>query len=222
MNLTNLFIASLLSTSYLTHLLHRVITDGEYNSVLLINADPYIGHTDFFPQMADLSNGKYAWFTTDSEYHNTVSWFDNKWMPNRNLFGILQVLLLNYHNDEMGQAPLKYVNRKRCLQIKSVMLNSNNYYKAQNVVVLYPMQSYDQHKDFWRCSRQFQEYFIVENCSVILYRTQAAMTAKTLRKPLEIFFVKSGKYAEINVKTASVMGAMCTIKYSDRFRRQPI
>lgn len=82
--------------SNLAHLFNRIVTDGKYESVLFIDDDSRLKHTDFFPLLGNLSFGKYTMYKINSYYWKTVPKFGITWIPFRKQHGILQVIMPRY------------------------------------------------------------------------------------------------------------------------------
>lgn len=213
MNLPSWLIATLLSMSNLAHLLDRITTDGKYDSVLLIDANPLFKYTDFSPQLANLSFGKYKMYTTNEDYY----W---QFAPNEEIkrkqflkySGTLPVIMVNY--DAIGQRSItgkrpnvgRMQGKYRCEKLKSLLLVVFRYHREQNIVLLNPMLSDDRKKEFWQCfgldnnSKSDIRYM---NCSVIFYQTETSMpTTSSMRKSIELFVLKPGKHVEIDVENS--------------------
>lgn len=206
MNLMGWLIASLVSMSNLTHLLDRIITDGKYESVLLINADPFIKYTDFFHQLAEASSGEYSMFIINADYLQTVPNSGMGQIPFRKHNGILQIIMLNYGDHEIRRNKRKN-NRnelhRRCKRFKMLVRDSYNNYNIQNVVLLVPMRSDGERGEIWHCLDTMQSDIARINCIIIFYRTEIPITvANTTSKPIELFVLNPGEHVEVDVESS--------------------
>lgn len=167
MNLPQLFVTTLMSMSNLTHLLNRLIIDGEYKTVLLVYDydDVTVRDTNIVNGLADLTNAEYAVCITKErvwkiKFHETV--------PFQHRRGVLKVLMLNK-------------NRRFSQFIYGQSLTRSE----QNIVLLLPMQP-DNRKELRNSHFSNDMCFI--NTSVIFYQTESTMRmAITSKNPIEIY-----------------------------------
>lgn len=192
--------------SNLSHLLHRIITDGKYKSVLFIHANSPIMDNDFFAQLADLSSGEYAMFNMNATYADFAEGIPEpelEWRPPRQRYGILQVIFLNY--DDLDTHGMQSFN---CVELEILIRKMIAYYKTQNVVLVNPMYPIDR-VDFWKCFDHMQGFLAFTNCSVIFYQNQPPKMVNSNRKALELFVVNPGEHVEIDVENC--VGHECNL-----------
>lgn len=175
MNLAIFSIVNLIVMSNLTIFLNRLITDGNYKTVLLIydDVDCDLKDNNFGSELAELSFENYAMYTMKSNYSQVMAW---QVTPIKTRSGILEILTLNYDDD----------GKKRMRQL--LQRNDNSRYTAASIVLLIPMQSNERKREFWQCFSAATRYFPYINTSVIFYQTERSMKmANTSRKPIEIY-----------------------------------
>lgn len=169
MNLASLLIANLISLSNLTHFLDRLITDGNYKTVLLIYDDASVRDTNFIPELVDLAFGKYAMVIMNSERTNE-SYVEYNCVYDLGAIeqqrsGIIQIIMVHYG--------------KRAVE-KS--LRRNNFLNnLQDVVYLIPVQPDDEKDKIWNLFNIREVSIRYRNCSVIFYQTEQS------GEPIEIF-----------------------------------
>lgn len=224
MNLTSFFVSTLISaisispnlitanlipansiSSNLPLFLDRLITDGNYKTVLFIydDTDAIIKDTNFLPQLSDLSFGKYAMCVMREDYSNFGSKAWRIFSPYREHSGLLQILTLNYSEGQMSRLP-QLLNRY------------NEQQNKQNVVLLIPMPPDNQRNDIWhhfekRSSAAARRI----NLSVIFYRKEMSMMmAKTPRKSIEIFALNYGEEFRGRSKV-DVKNSVCNVQLNE-------
>lgn len=175
MSLANFLIANLIVVSNLTFFFNRLITDGNYKTVLLnyddVNCD--LKDTNFDSELAGLASENYAMYIMKSNYSQVIAW---EVTPIKIRFGVLEILTLNYDND----------GKKRMRQL--LQRNDNSRYTAASIVLLIPMQSDERKKEFWQCFSAATRYFPYINASVVFYQTERSVKmANTSRELIEIF-----------------------------------
>lgn len=172
MILTNFFIASALSMSNLTLFVDQLITDGKYKTVLLIHDRTSVRDSNFIPQLTELGFGKYATVIVNMRHLNGLDLG-----PYRVQSGILQIVMIKY--GAPGES-----------RVKQLIDASSLRQSRQNMVMLIPMQSDNEKKEFWlqlKGSNIFTGYGWI-NTTVIFYQTEQSM-ANTTRKPFEVFVI---------------------------------
>lgn len=169
MNLASLLVANLISLSNLTHFLDRLITDGNYQTVLLIYDDASVRDTNFIPELADLAFGKYAMVIMNSD-HTNQSYAEYNYAYDLKLFeqqqtGIIQIIMADYGN----RAVEKSLRRNSFL------------HSLQDVVCLIPVQPDDEKKKIWKLFNRREVSLRYRNCSIIFYQPEQS------GEPFEIF-----------------------------------
>lgn len=167
--------------------LDRVVTDGNYKTVLLKYDPLSIRDYDFVPQLSELAFGKYALFTRKEKYFNAVvDRYGTKtfqWHSN-----VLKIIMMEFTN--IGWL------------LPAVLTRDHLYFNAKpaNNILLISIQSHDQRQAFWRFIAKYHVFasdlstpdtpFL--NVSVIFYQTErsvkkAKTSNKTSNKTMEIF-----------------------------------
>lgn len=172
MTWAHLLVATLISMSNLTHFLDRLITDGQYKTIVLIRDDASVRDTNFISELTDLGFGKYSMVIVNS---NDVIYERKSYtlVPFDREFGGMQVIMLHY--DE---------SRKTALT--ELLIGQNLYSNIQNVVYLIGTQSDVSKSQIWRIFNRAQDYIRYVNCSVIFYETGKSVE----KKSIEIFAIK--------------------------------
>lgn len=118
--------------------LDRLITDGNYETVLFIydDTDSLIKDTNFLPQLSDLSFGKYAMCVMKEDYSSFSSEVWDIFSPYQELSGLLQILTLNYSEGHI-------------LRLPQLLSRYNMQDNKQNVVLLIPMPPKNRRNDIW-------------------------------------------------------------------------
>lgn len=197
MDLTSWMIVNLISMSHLTYLLNRIVIDGKYKSLLLINAHSSMKDTNFFAQLADLSFGKYTMYNMDAKYGQTGSNSEIKWHRD-----ILQVIALNYGDIEKLGMNKKQTSEKsnRCSYMKKLVRESYESFKMKNVILLIPMPpTEDRKREVWQCLGEMEAILRCIDSAVVFYQPDMSTMANTTQKLIELYVVKPDEYFEIDL-----------------------
>lgn len=161
MSLTGLLVANLFSMSNLTHFLDRLITDGQYETVLLVYDEASIEDTNFVPELANLAFGKYSMVIVDSD-RGKIPWMEMK--PYQ--FRVLEIVLVNCDRNGV------------CLN--TWLLQAGHIHNRHNIILLIPKQSEGRKSLIWKWFNYVAYYICHVNISVIFYE-KGISTEKNIR-----------------------------------------
>lgn len=188
MSLTSLLVANVLSLSNLAHFLDRLITDGKYETVLLIYDEASVEDTNFVPGLANLAAGKYSTVIVDMD-RGKIPWMEMK--PYHLQFGVLEIVMVNCDRNDV------------CLN--TWLLQAGHIHNRHNIILLIPMQSEDRKSLIWKWFNYVAYYICHVNISVVFYEKEMSLPKDdTSRKSIEIFVLDYQPFRVIGIDVKNI------------------
>lgn len=172
MNVTSILVTNLLSLTNLIHFLDLLITDGNYQTVLLVYDEASVEDTNVISELFNSAHDNYS-VVIVNRARTEIQWM--KMSPYNLQFGVLEIVLLNC--DENVEC------------IRTWLLRAGRLHNRHNMILLIPVQAEEKKREIWDQFDTVYTQIRHVNISVIFYEIETPVAKTNTSKILFEVFV---------------------------------